>query len=293
MDFDIRRCLQEAKDSLSTVSEVPLLEGEILLAFTLSRPRSYLHTYPDVKLTPADAKQFFHYVARRHCHEPIAYITGKKAFWSLELAMTPEVLIPRPETELLVEMVLEKHGSHQAIKVADLGTGSGAIALALAKERPAWTVYATDYHDNVINVAKKNAKTCNLNNVLFSTGHWCAALPPVEMDMIVSNPPYLTEIEWQSSAAALTFEPPAALVSGVEGLDAIQEIIKTAHFYLKVGGYLAIEHGYLQGAAVRTLLTDQGYESVYSVPDISGKDRVTLGRYSGGVFFGKNTKHRL
>lgn len=276
----IRECLQQAKEKLSGCAVDPFFEAQVLLAFVIQEPRSYLHAWPEKGLTDNQAEQFAAALARLCRQEPMAYVTGVREFWSLPFTVTPATLIPRPETETLVETVLNRAGGLKpALKVADLGTGSGAIALALAHERPAWQIYATDISESALQIASKNAQQLRIENVSFYQGSWCTALPRLGFDMIVSNPPYIAETEWPAYVKGLAFEPVSALVSGVDGLDAIRVISLSAKDYLNSDGYLLIEHGFLQGQAVRDLLMAEGYDSVCSVCDFSGQERVTLGRH--------------
>lgn len=268
----IRLSLHEAKEKLLA------LDAEILLAHILHKPRSYLHAWPEHTLTDEQAKQFAEYVKRRSNREPVAYITGRQEFWSLELSVNSDTLIPRPETELLVETTLKLAGdSNPRMKVADLGTGSGAIALALAHERPTWQIYATDSSEHALQIARKNAQQLAINNISFQFGNWCSALCEEDMDIIVSNPPYIAETEWERYASGLEFEPRQALVSGMDGLEAIRTIIQSASRYLKPSGYLLIEHGYRQGNAVRELFAAAGCSGIYSINDLAGRERVTSG----------------
>jgi release factor glutamine methyltransferase len=303
----IRQVLSQAKNLLSVVTDQARLEAEILLAHVLEKPRSYLHAWPDTLLTQQQSKALAEYVLRRRNKEPIAYIINHREFWSLDLLVTADTLIPRPETELLVGKILELYGpgneaglSHEArssdetrssdkarlnddaelrarpIKVADLGTGSGAIALALGHERPAWHIYAADISENALAIAKKNAQRLALKNISFHLGSWCSALPCNGFDVIVSNPPYISEVEWEAYAQGLAFEPREALVSGLDGLDAIRTICHSAKHYLKPEGYLLVEHGFLQGAAVRKIFAASGYSQIHSLRDVSGQERVTM-----------------
>lgn len=218
-------------------------------------------------------------IKRRAAREPIAYLTGHRECWSLDFKVTQDVLIPRPETELLIETVLNLFSKDAALSLADLGTGSGTIALSLAHERPAWQVHATDISGPALTVAKQNAAQFSLNNVTFAVGNWCAALPAAVFDVIISNPPYIAESEWADYAQGLAFEPRQALVSGADGLDAIREIVATAIPFLKPGGYLLIEHGFAQGAAVRDIFLRNGYKTVQSLQDLEGRERITLGNF--------------
>lgn len=273
----IRQILYSAKNRLALVSDNPQLEAEILLAQTLQRPRSYLHAWSNQGLSPGQIDAFSDYVSRRMQHEPIAYITGTREFWSMDLQVTAATLIPRPETELLVELALSLCPADRPLKVADLGTGSGAIALALAQERPAWQISATDISDQALMVAKHNADHHHIKNIQFYQGHWCAALPSDDFDLIVSNPPYISEAEWESVANDLYFEPRQALVASGNGLDAIETLVPSAKNHVKPGSYLMVEHGFLQGATVRRLFAAAGFCQIRTVRDINGHERVTLG----------------
>jgi release factor glutamine methyltransferase len=279
MPLTIAVNLKTAKDKLSLITESPLLEAEILLAHILKQPRIYLHTWPERMLSADEQQQFDEIIQRRSHREPIAYITGIKEFWSLELVVNPDVLIPRPETELLVEAVLRLLPKDMLSDVADLGTGSGAIALAVAHERPHWQVHAVDVSDNALHVASKNAQRLMLTNISFYLGSWCTALPRIGFDAIVSNPPYLAETEWEDYADGLVFEPRGALLAGQDGLVAIRAIVLDAKRYLKSGGYLLLEHGFSQGSAVRDILSAAGYQDIATFSDLNNQERVTIGVY--------------
>lgn len=276
----IAQTLQDAVTALSSSSDSAVLDAEILLSFTLGQSRAYLRAHPEVVLTDAEAKAFGAVLARRLQREPIAYITGHQEFWSLDLCVTPDTLIPRPETELLVELALNLFPEkNMRVKAADLGTGSGAIALALASERPSWEVAAVDASEIALGVARNNAQRLGLLRVSFYLGNWLTALPAGEWDLIVANPPYLSEVEWSDYAAGLAFEPSSALLSGSDGLQDIREICAAAGQYIRRGGYLLIEHGYAQGAAVRGLLAAAGFGQIDTVKDLSGHERVTMGQF--------------
>ena len=274
----MQQALQLAKDKLSMVTDHAALDADILLAHTLNKPRSFLYTATTQNLTCDQLTQFKQFIDRRAKGEPVAYITGKKEFWSLTLSVTPITLIPRPETELIVEQALALFG-HSAAKVADLGTGSGAIALALASERNEWQLFATDRHEKILQVASKNAHDLGINNISFYEGSWCTALPCKDFDMVISNPPYIALTEWEDYAAGLAYEPSTALVSGQDGLDAIREISREARLYIKLGGYLLIEHGFSQGTAAREIFEQDGYENVRTIRDLAGNERVTIGKF--------------
>ncbi|VVC76693.1 Release factor glutamine methyltransferase [Aquicella siphonis] len=276
----VSAALLAAKNQLAVVAEYPLLEAEVLLSHVLQKPRSHLHAWSESSIDHAQFLQFSVCLQRRCNREPLAYITGRREFWSLDLMVTPDTLIPRPETELMVECVLESMPENNPLtRVADLGTGSGAIGLAIAHERPSWQIYATDASESALQIARKNAQQLGLDNVYFSCGNWCTALPRADFDVIVSNPPYIGESEWAAYAEGLEYEPRSALVSGSDGLDAIRTISHTAKYFLRPAGYVLVEHGFLQGAAVRRLFAASGYSQIHSVRDLSGRERVTIAQY--------------
>lgn len=274
----IKEILQEAKQKLSVITTEAVLEAEILLAHALEKDRTYLHAWPEKNLTPPEIQKFTQLIERRLNKEPIAYIIGTKEFWSLEFVVTKDTLIPRPETELMVETILNLISNPQA-KIADLGTGSGAIALSIAHERPNWKIHAVDISESALQIASKNAQRFALKNVSFYLGSWCTALPCADFDAILSNPPYIAETEWEGYAEGLAFEPSSALVSGEDGLVAIREISHSAKHHLKPGGYLLFEHGFAQGKAVQEILAKDGYQAIQTLKDFSGQDRVTLCRW--------------
>lgn len=274
---DIASVLRNAQTCLSKASDTPRLEAEILLAHVLQKPRSYLYTWPKVRLTTSQQRYFDTLLKRRYQGQPIAYLTGFREFWSLTLMVTPATLIPRPETEQLVELALDQIPFHLETSIADLGTGSGAIALAIAHERPHARVIATDSEPTALAVAEHNARRLNIS-VEFRQGDWCAALDDEELAVIISNPPYLTGTDPHLQQGDLRFEPPSALIAGGGGLDAIKTIVKQALDYLRPGGWLFLEHGYDQGANVAHLLSKAGYTSVTIHRDNAALDRVACGQ---------------
>lgn len=275
----LRDLLNDATSQLSLITDVPRLEAEVLLATAMQKPRSYLFSHPEKLVDYADENHFKVMLSRRLRDEPLAYITGEKEFWSLPLHVTADTLIPRPETEMVVSQALSLLPEAGEVTVADLGTGSGAIALALASERVNWRVLATDNHANTIAIARQNALTFGLTNVTFCLGDWCQALPQQKIHMIVSNPPYLAETEWKQYAGKLSFEPRVALVSGEDGMRALHTIITTAKHYLVLGGYVVLEHGFSQGEAVRALFAEHGYDDVLTLCDMAGHERITRAKF--------------
>lgn len=258
-------------------SDSPRADAEALLAHVLARPRSFLRAWPEVPIAPEAAARFLTLVERRMHGEPVAYLSGRRGFWTLELEVTPATLIPRPETERLVELALARLPDGQRLRVADLGTGSGAIALALAAERPQIEVTATDASPAALEIARANAARLGLGNVGFACGDWCAALTGCFV-LIASNPPYLAEADAHLDRGDLRFEPRTALAAGADGLSDLRRIIDSAAEHLAPGGWLLLEHGHDQGESVPTLLRAAGYHEVECVTDLAGRPRVSLGR---------------
>jgi len=256
-------------------------DAEILLAHALGASRGWLFAHATDALPAGPYACFEELVARRVAGEPVAYLVGHRGFWSLDLRVTPETLIPRPETELLVELALERLPRDVATAVADLGTGSGAIALAIARERPQARVVATDASVAALAIARANAEAHQLDHVEFRHGAWCAPLAQERFDLIASNPPYIADADPHLGQGDLRFEPRGALAAGADGLDDIRLIARDAPVHLVVGGWLLLEHGLEQGAAVRALLADAGFDDVATRQDLEARDRVTLGRWQG------------
>lgn len=259
-------------------AKVDPAEAELLLAHVLGRARGWLYAHADAAVDADEARRFEALLERRAHGEPVAYLCGRRGFWTLDLAVTADTLIPRPETERLVELALERLPLGGGARIADLGTGSGAIALALAGERPDATVAATDASAAALAVADANARAAGLANVSFHAGDWFAALPGRRFDLVASNPPYVADGDPHLREGDLRFEPPAALSSGADGLDAIRAIAAAAPAHLSPGGWLLLEHGWTQGAAVRALLQAAGFVEVSTHRDLEERDRVTLGR---------------
>lgn len=273
--------LMDAAGRLTTVSDTPRLDAEVLLAAAIDRPRSHLYAWPEQIPEPAQTARFAAYLERRLMGEPVAYLLGWREFWSLELGVTPDTLIPRPETELLVELVLARLPADRSLAIADLGTGSGAIALALAKERPRAQIVATDRSAATLAVARDNAIRLHIANVEFREGDWCTPLAGEHFDLIVSNPPYVATTDSRWREGELRFEPSGALVAGEDGLDAIRAIIIQAPDYLAPGGWLLLEHGYDQGETVPALLRRRGFTEVTDHRDAAGVSRSSCGRWAG------------
>jgi len=242
-----------------------------------SLARTALITRAHDLLSPAHEERLHELLARRVRGEPVAYLTGRREFWSLELNVTPDVLIPRPETELLVEQALMRIPEDSDWTIADLGTGSGAIALAIAKERPRCRVIATDASAAALAVACGNAARLGITNIEFRHGDWFAPLAGMKFDLIASNPPYVAEGDLHLSQGDVRFEPQTALIAGTNGLAAVRVIAHDAHRHLRRGGVLLLEHGFDQAPAVCAILTGQGYEAVATCPDLQGLPRISFG----------------
>lgn len=255
-------------------------DAELLLAQVLGRSRSYLRAWPERALSAAQAREFAAQVTRRAAGEPIAHIVGLREFWSLELEVNADTLIPRPDTERLVELALTHIPVAADWRILDLGTGSGAIALALAHERPRCRVDASDASAAALAVAARNAQKLGLSNVRFVHGSWFEPFARQCFDVIVSNPPYVRTDDPHLSQGDVRFDPRSALVSGPDGLDDLRVIVRAAPAHLHPGGWLLVEHGYDQAAAVTGLLAQAGFGATGTAEDFGGQPRVSYGQWA-------------
>lgn len=254
-------------------------EAETLLAHVLGKDRTWLFTHANDPLDPASALRFEALLERRAGGEPVAYLTGSRGFWRVDLEVTPDTLIPRPDTERLVELALDRLPSDRPLRLLDLGTGTGAIALALALERPRASVIAVDLSPGAAAVARRNAARLGLAaRVEVREGAWFAPVVGERFDLIASNPPYIEDDDPHLAEGDLRFEPRGALASGPEGLDDLRLIVRDAPAHLRPGGWLLVEHGWRQGEAVRALFHAAGFVEVGTERDLEGRDRVSLGR---------------
>jgi len=259
--------------------ESPSVDAKVILANILEKPQTFLFTWPEKTLDALEVTHFENAIARRKKGEPVAYIVGKRDFWTLSLFTSPDTLIPRPDTEVLVEQVLNwaVESKREPLAICDLGTGTGAIALALASELLQASVVGVDFQTGAVELATRNAEANGVTNAQFLKSDWFSALTGQSFDVIVSNPPYIEEASPYLNEGDVRFEPKTALTSGVDGLHDIRHIISTSPMFLNKGGLLAFEHGFNQGRAVRDLLLAAGFSSVRTVKDYGENDRVTFG----------------
>ncbi|WP_409524853.1 peptide chain release factor N(5)-glutamine methyltransferase [Nitrincola sp. MINF-07-Sa-05] len=265
-------------ERLKAVSDTARLDAELLLCHLLTKPRSYLFTRPEAMLDDDVANQFEALMARRETGEPVAHLIGTRDFWTLTLEVSPSTLIPRPDTETLVEAVLQRF-TQPGLRVVDLGTGTGAIALALASERSDWQLVAVDRMPDAVALARRNRDRLQLSNVDILEGSWCEPLQG-QYDLIVSNPPYIEPDDPHLQQGDLRFEPHSALVAGEQGLSDIQLIADQARGHLVESGWLIFEHGYNQAEQVQALLSELGYSELFTQRDLGDQPRVTGGCYS-------------
>ncbi len=262
-------------------ARIDLLDARVLLQAVLGVTHAFLATHPGHAVAGDQLDRYLALVARRAAGEPVAYLTGGREFFSLDFKVTPAVLIPRPETELLVELALERIPRQAPCRVLDLGTGSGCVAISIAKHRPHARVTATDRTPDAIAIAAENARTLGVHNIDFARSDWFAAIAGERYDAIVSNPPYIAQDDPHLGQGDLRFEPRNALAAGPDGLDCIRVIVTQANNHLGSGGWLMFEHGYDQAERCRALLDAAGFAEVFSRRDLAGIERVS-GGYAAG-----------
>jgi release factor glutamine methyltransferase len=270
--LNIKTLLQRSNNSL---------DAACILSYVLKKDRSFLIAFSETVLSESEVSEFESLFQRREAFEPLAYIVGEKEFWSLPFKVSPDVLIPRPETECLVQWVLDNNPQDEPLNIADLGTGSGAIAIALAHECPDWQLFATDLSEEALAIAKENAAALGVTNVEFSQGRWCEALSSDlrdDLDVIISNPPYIADDDEAIEAHVKQYEPAIALFSDDEGLHDLETIADQARHFLKRGGWLVLEHGCTQSFAVGDGLDSLSYQDIECLQDYSGLDRFVVGR---------------
>ena len=277
MQHTIENLLNHATTQLAQHDQ-PRLDAEVLLSYVLGKPRSHLHAWPEKKLDATQAADFLALVEQRVTGHPVAHLTGRREFWSLELDVSDVTLIPRPETELLVEQALALLPAHEALQVADLGTGSGAIAIALAHERRRWQLLAIDRSINCTRIARGNAQRLDVTNLNCINANWSTALADNSLHAIVSNPPYVAMSDPHLRRGDVRFEPLIALVAGTDGLEAFRSLLGEAPRVLKNGGRIFLEHGMEQAEDVRNLLKKHGFTDIETCRDLAGLERVSQAR---------------
>jgi release factor glutamine methyltransferase len=276
----IKSILREAAGTLESVTDSALLDAEVLLCLAIDKPRSHLRAWPDKLLQPEQLALFSALLEQRQQGIPIAYITGNREFWSRDFQVTPDVLIPRPDTELLIELSLQLIPADEPFKIIDLGTGSGIIAITLAAERPHAQISATDVSVAALRIARLNADRHKINNVQFYQSNWYADVPDTKFNLIISNPPYIAEDDSHLQQGDVRFEPQTALCAAEQGLSDIKIIAALARNHLELDGHLLIEHGYDQQQQVQALFKDLHYDKVQTYKDLSGQPRVTYGLWN-------------
>lgn len=277
----IKQTLSDARQRLQAGSATPAADATVLLCHVLGCSPAHLVAWPEQELSKDQQSRFSELLKQRVQGRPVAYITGTREFWSLSLQVSQDVLIPRPETETLVEFVLETFSGRATLEVADLGTGSGAIACALASEQPDWHILATDASASALALAQTNAASSALENIRFRQGHWFEALGDRHFDLIVSNPPYVADDDLHLDQGDLRFEPGAALAAGARGMDALSHLASHAGGFLKASGWLVVEHGYDQQQAVYACFAQAGFQDIVQRSDLAGLPRMTAGRHPG------------
>lgn len=273
---NIAQQLKLATKQLSNSSDSAYLDAEVLLCYVLDKQRAYLRTWPERELNAKQLKQFQQLTKKRYKGIPIAYLTGSREFWSRDFFVNETVLIPRADTELLIELSLALI-QQQSLALLDLGTGSGIIGITLAAECPAIDVTATDFSKAALAVAQQNAQNLQVTNVTFKHSDWFTNIPQKPYQLIISNPPYIAEDDLHLQQGDLRFEPITALSAPQSGLAAIRQIIEQSRDFLSKGGYLLIEHGYQQQAAVQAIFEEYAYQQVIGHCDLGGQPRVTTG----------------
>ena len=274
---NISTAIEQGFQQLKTLIPEPLFESELLLCKVLDKNRAYLYAHPEQVLEPHQLEQYQNFLDKRAQGVPLAYITGTRDFWTLTLKVNAHTLIPRHETELIVELILKLIENKPDKHVLDLGTGSGAIALAIAKERPSWHIDACDSSKDALQVAKDNAKSNQINNVQFYQSNWFEQLPNQQYHAIVANPPYISPEDPHLKQGDVQFEPISALISSQEGMADLQCIVKQAPNWLLPAGLLLLEHGYEQKDPLTAILNRLGYIDVQCWQDLQGHDRVSGG----------------
>jgi len=276
----VQTLLNKATELLTATSDTAILDAEVLLCYCLTKNRSFLRAWPEHQPSADQVERFKELLAQRQQGMPVAYLTGKREFWSREYRVGPDVLIPRPDTELLIELSLEFLRENKPHKIIDLGTGSGILAITLAAEKPLSNVIACDISQAALDIAGENAEQLHVKNIRFFTSCWFDAVTENDFDLVISNPPYIAGDDPHLQQGDVRFEPQTALISAEQGLKDIRLIAEQARRHLKSGGHLLVEHGYNQQAEVQTLFKQLNYRQVTTHHDLAGNPRVTSGLWN-------------
>lgn len=276
----IKQALKDALPLVQAVSTTPSLDAEVLLGNILHLSRAQLYVYSDKQIDNPQYQEFLSLINERSRGIPVAYLVGHQEFWSLKFSVNKSVLIPRPETELLVEVVLDRYGNNKSYRVLDAGTGSGAIAVSLGFERANWTIYAVERSLSALGLAKNNAASHHTVNVNFVCADWLTCFQECSLDIIVANPPYIADTDAHLQGS-IRFEPQSALVAKDNGMSDITKIVAQANTVLVPGGLLIIEHGYNQASMVARLLREHAFTRIACLHDLAGLERATLGYLHG------------
>ncbi|PCJ86618.1 MAG: protein-(glutamine-N5) methyltransferase, release factor-specific [Thiotrichaceae bacterium] len=276
--MNIQQALEQADYDLSDASPSATLDAQVLLTHVLHCNTAHLLAWPEKQLNKEQTTNFLRLVKQRQSGKPVAHLTGLREFWSLDFFVNDSTLIPRPDTETLIEFVLNKFNSDQPYKLIDMGTGTGAIAISIAKEKPDWSITASDVSFDALDLAKKNSKHHHTDNISFTQSNWFENINANDFDIIISNPPYIAENDPHLQQGDVRFEPQSALTSGVVGMDDIIHLCQHAKNYLTSGGYLIVEHGYNQNQLVLDCFTNNGFTLIEQSRDLSGHIRMTAGK---------------
>jgi len=277
----IQTVLVDTVAKLLTVSDSPALDAEVLLCHAINQPRTHLRAWPDKLLSNDQLAWYQNLIQQRELGVPVAYLTGQKEFWSRQFQVNPDVLIPRPDTELLIEICLDLIHKHALTSAIDLGTGSGIIAITLAAECPQISMTATDFSASALAMAQQNAQHNDVHTIQFMESNWLTEIAPKKFDLVISNPPYIAEDDQHLQQGDVRFEPKTALIAGQQGLSDITAIADQARQCLNSTGHLVIEHGYNQQQPVQAIFQQFGYVNVITYPDLAGHPRVTYGQWPG------------
>ena len=278
--MNIQQALQLAQQSLSEASPTAVLDTQVLLSYVLQCNTAHLAAWPEKNLNEEQEVQYLQLIEQRKQGSPVAHLTRQREFWSLNFSVNDSTLIPRPETETLVEYILSKFNNKENLTLLDMGTGTGAIAISIASEKPAWKIYASDLTEDVLALAKHNSENHQTNNITFIQSNWFTDIAHNNFDIIVSNPPYIASDDPHLKQGDVRFEPESALISGEIGMDDIEHLCSHAKSYLKDDGYLIVEHGYNQKQLVAECFAKNGFINIEQKQDLSGHTRMTAGKRS-------------